>query len=292
MTSLRSQSAYRVIDAGFRLLVLFSVAAMSLPQIAVGQKTATPQTKSEKTSKENVEDSSSGELIPDDNAPDEVKKLIEEGKVKVEYDSKGEFAKSGRGWADFHLQEDRKYRFDLIKNKRQGRWQLKILVNQVEEKIVLTHIVRMPAQKKSPDIWTSWLLRHEFDHVAVSLDPRPKMLLVYLLKTLPPIERTLDVGEEPTNEVINRLINEQFDKRAKSVRDLMIRNNQTLDNISHHGTTPVPKRADFFRSLYTKDNLAEAKFPYLDSVLKLIDSEKYQKAELRYLPVDPVGKDN
>ena len=72
----------------------------------------------------------------------------------------------------------------------------------------------------------------------------------------------------------------------------MIRNNQTLDNISHHGTTPVPKRADFFRSLYTKDNLAEAKFPYLDSVLKLIDSEKYQKAELRYLPVDPVGKDN
>ncbi len=284
MTNCRRQSALRMIDAGFCFLLLFRVAAIGLPQTAVGQET-TPLVKSA-TSKTS-EDSSPGEPIPSDNAPDELKKLIEDGKVKVEYDSEGEFAKSGRGWADFHLREDRKYRFDLIKNKRQGRWQIKIIVFQVEEKIVLSHIVRLPAQKKSPDIWTSWLLRHEFDHVAVSLDPRPKMLLVHLLKTLPPIERTLDFGEDPTNDVINRLINEQLDKRAKSVRDLMIRNNQTLDNISHHGTSPVPMRADFFRSLYTKENLAEAKFPYLDNVLKLLDSDNYQKAELRYLPNDP-----
>ncbi len=289
MTIRRSQSAFRMIDAVLRFVVLFSVAATGLPQTAVGQETATPQTKPDKPSKEKEVDSVSGEPIPTDTAPEELKKLIEDGKVTVEYDSEGEFAKSGRGWADFHLREDRKYRFDLKKQIRQGLWQVRVVVSHVEEKIVLTHIVRMPMQKKSPDVWKSWLLRHEFDHVAVSLDPRPKMLLVHLLKTLPPIERTLDPGEEPTNEVVNRLINEQLDKRAKSVRDVMIHNNRTLDNISHHGTSPVPMRADFFRSLYTKDNLAAAKFPYVDSVLKLLDSEAYQKAELRYLPVDPVA---
>ena len=283
MTIRSNRSAFRKILAGFSFLVLSSVAASILLQTAVGQDAATPQpTKA---------DSLPGEPIPTDNAPDDIKQLIEDGKVKVEYDSEGEFAKSGRGWADFNLREDRKYRFDPITNKRNGRWQVKIIVTKVEEKIVLTHIVRIPAEAKSPDIWQSWLLRHEFDHVAVSLDPRPRMLLTHLLKTLPPIERTLDLGEEPNNEVLNRLINEQFDKRAKSVHNLIVFNNRTLDNISHHGTQSVPQRADFFRQLYTKENLAEAKFPYLDNVLKLLDSNDYQKAELRYLPSDPADKE-
>lgn len=288
MTIRSNRFALRKTDAGFSFLILISVAVASHPLTAVAQNAATLPLKQDDPSKS--KDSSSGEPIPTDNAPDELKRLIEDGKVKVEYDSEGEFAKSGRGWADFNLREDRKYRYDLMKQKRQGRWQVKITISQVEEKILLTHIVRLPAQKKSPDTWNSWLLRHEFDHVAVSLDPRPKLLLIHLLKNLPPIERTLDGGEEPSNEVVNRLINEQFDKHAKAIRDVMVHNNQSLDNISLHGTRPVPMRANFFRSLYTKDNLASAKFPYLDSVLKLLDSDDYQKAELRYLPSDPAEK--
>ena len=291
MTNHRSRSTLRKIDAGFCFLVLLGLVTVSEPQQTVAQKTAPATSKVTLLPKQEEpkksDDSSSGEPIPTVNASDELKKIIGDGNVKVEYDSEGEFAKSGRGWADFHLQEDRKYRFDLQKQKRQGRWQVRITVSNVEEKIMLTHIVRMPAQKKSPDIWESWLLKHEFDHVAISLDPRPKILLIHLLKTLPPIERTLDAGEEPTNDVIKRLINEQLDKRAKSIRDVMIHNNQTLDNISHHGTAPIPKRADFFRSLYTKDNLAQARFPYLENVLKVLDSPDYQNAELRYLPSDP-----
>lgn len=291
MTNHRSRSTLRKINAGICVLAFLGLATVGKPQQAVAQKPLSVASKVALLPKQEEpkksEDSSSGEPIPTENASDELKKIIEDGNVKVEYDSEGEYAKSGRGWADFHLQEDRKYRFDLQKQKRQGRWHVRITVSNVEEKIVLTHVVRMPAQKKSPDIWESWLLKHEFDHVAISLDPRPKMLLTHLLKTLPPIERILDAGEEPTNDVVKRLINEQLDKRAKSIRDVMIHNNQTLDNISHHGTAPIPKRADFFRSLYTKDNLASAKFPYLDNVLKLLDSPDYQKAELRYLPSDP-----
>ena len=196
MTIRNHQITLRKIDARISLLVLVSVAIVCHLPTVVGQSAPTPPSK--------LEDSSSGEPIPTDKAPDEIKRLIEEGKVKVEYDSEGEFAKSGRGWADFNLREDRKYRYALAKHKRQGRWQVKITVTNVEEKFELTHIVRLPAQKKSPDIWKSWLMRHEFDHVAVSLDPRPRMLLFHLLKHVSPIERTLDVGEEPSNEVIKR----------------------------------------------------------------------------------------
>lgn len=227
------------------------------------------------------------EPIPDDSAPQELKQLIADGKVKVVYDSDPDFVKARRGWADFHVLLDHSFKYGLMKSRKNDRWQVKIHVTKVELKIELTHLIRLPVTFKSPDVWKGQILRHEFDHVAVSLDPRPMLLLRYLLKHLPVIERTLEPQEEPSNERIGQLINEEIERRRQAVIDLMKQNNMLLDMAGAHGIRRVPDRAAFFAKLYSKAHLADQKFPFVDQVLKLLDSKEYQNAELRFLPRDP-----
>lgn len=227
------------------------------------------------------------EPIPSDFAPDDIKRMIQDGKVTVVYDSEPEFVKAGRGWADFHIQLKHTFKYDMTKQLKKNRWQVKVTVTKFESQMELTHLVRMPAPTKSPTIWQSQLLRHEFDHVAVGLDPRPLMLLKYLLNRLPTMERTLEPKQKPSNELITKWIDEAIDARLTAVRSIITQNNITLDKVSQHGGIPVPERAAFFAKLYTKENLAELKFPFIDDVLPLLESPDYQAAEPRFLPRDP-----
>lgn len=230
------------------------------------------------------------EPIPDDSAPKDLKRLIADGKVKVVYDSDPEFVQAARGWADFHVRLEQSFKYNLAKSRKNGRWQVEVTVTKLEYKIELTHLIRLPASFKSPDIWQSQILRHEFDHVAVSLDPRAMRLLRHLIEHLPTIERTLEPKETPSNARINQLINEEIDRRREAVIELMRQNNRLLDKVGVHGAQPVPDRAPFFAKLYTKEHLAEQKFPFVDEVLDLLETPDYENAELPFLPRDPASQ--
>ncbi len=231
--------------------------------------------------------STTREPVPDDDAPQELKRLISDGKVKVVYDSDSEFVKAARGWADFQVRLDHTFKYGLVKSRKNERWHVRLTVTKLEPKIELTHLIRLPASFKSPAVWQGSILRHEFDHVAVSLDPRALLLLRHLLKHLPVIERTLEPQEEPSNERLKQIITEVIDRRYQAVLELMRQNNLLLEKVGTHGTQPIPHRAAFFAKLYTKENLAEQKFPFVDQALKLLETKEYQNAELRFVPRDP-----
>ena len=227
------------------------------------------------------------EAIPTESAPDEFQRLIKDGQVKLVYDSEPEFVKADTGKADFVLIFNQTYQYNFIKVKRNGRWHVTLTAKQVKPTVRLEHTIRLPSPYKSDHVWEDRLLRHEFDHVTVSLDPRPAMLIEHLFQHLPPIEHSFDAGQEPSEELYKKLFNEEFDKRGQAVIELIKRNNVLLDNVSKHGTEPVPRRAEFFGRLFLKENLAESKFPFLEEVLDLLETPKYRKAELRFLPRDP-----
>lgn len=228
--------------------------------------------------------------IPRDGVPQELQRLIDRGKVEVVYDSDPEFVRASRGWADFHVQIKSSFKFDLAKTRQNGRWNVKLDITKLEPKIELTHLIRLPSTFKSPDVWGSRTLRHEFDHVAVSLDPRAMLLLRHLLVHLPVIERTLESKEMPTNDLLNKLVDEEVVKRRQSVVELMRQNNQRLDKLGVHGAEVVPNRATFFTQLYTKENLAEMKFPFIEQVLDLLETAEYQQAESPFLARDPADR--
>ena len=225
--------------------------------------------------------------IPTEAAPEELKRLITDGNVTVVYDADPEFVELRRGWADFQVRLTQSFKYNLIKTRQRDHWRIKLVVTKLEPKIELTHLIRIPASFKSAKIWQSTLLRHEFDHVAVSLDPRAMLLLRHLLAHLPVIERTLKPGEEPTDERLSHFINEEVELRQQAVVDLMRQNNKLLDKVGSHGTLPVPDRAAFFAKLYSKENLAEQKFRYIDQVLKLLETKDYHNAHLRFQSRDP-----
>ncbi|MFM9961672.1 MAG: hypothetical protein ACKV2Q_10650 [Planctomycetaceae bacterium] len=225
-------------------------------------------------------------------APPELLRLIEDGKVQVVYDSEPEFVRADRGWADFHIQLKYSFNYDLTKTRKNGRWQVKLTVTELVPQIELTHLIRLPSSYKSPDVWKLRTLRHEFDHVAVSLDPRAMLLLKHLVEHLPVIERTLEPKETPSQAVLNRLLDEEVVKRREAVVELLQQSNRLLDKVGAHGAQAVPDRAAFFAKLYTKEHLAEQKFRYVEQVLKLLDSEEYHQAESRlpFLPRDPAER--
>ncbi len=233
---------------------------------------------------------STREPIPSEDAPKELQRLIKDGKVEVVYDSDPEFVRESRGWADFHVQIKSSFKYDLTKTRKNGRWTVTLDNITLKPTIELTHLIRLPSTFKSPDVWTSRTLRHEFDHVAVSLDPRAMLLLRHLLVHLPDIERTLEPKEMPTNDVLNRLVDEEVVKRRRAVVELMRQNNQQLDKIGAHGAELVPNRATFFSQLYTKENLAETKFPFIEQVLDLLETAEYQRAESPFLARDPADR--
>jgi hypothetical protein len=213
--------------------------------------------------------------------------MIQDGKVEVVYDSASEFEKAGRGWADFHISVRREFRYGVQETRKEGRRHVQLTITQMKADLELTHLVRLPASFQSPDVWQGQILRHEFDHVAVSLDPRALLLLRHLLEHLPPIERTLEPKEELTQERLNQFVNEEIDRRHSAVVELLRQNNRLLDKVSAHGTRVVPDRRVFFQKLYSKQHLAEQKFPFVDQVLDLLGSESYLQAEPRCLARDP-----
>lgn len=227
--------------------------------------------------------------IPDDAAPSELRRLIADGKVEVVYDSEPEFEKAGRGWADFHISVQREFRYNAQEFRKGGRRRVKVTITAMKADLELTHLVRLPAAFQSPNVWQGQVLRHEFDHVAVSLDPRALLLLRHLLEHLPPIERTLEPQELLTQERLNRIVNEEIERRHSAVVELIRQNNRLLDKLSAHGTRPVPDRAAFFQQLYSKEHLAEQKFPFVDQVLDLLASEPYQQAKPRCQARDPAA---
>jgi len=217
--------------------------------------------------------------------PPPFKQLIAQGNVEFEfYDSRAE-RRRYPGMALFLLYVDHHYRFRYDVTQHDGSLHLKIrpVMRKVECRI--SHKIRLPERFDSDDRWSHWLVAHEFDHVAISTDPRPIMLIEHLLKKLRPIRRTVELnewgkpGETVDAQYVGRIVEEQVVKRRKAVERLVQANYDLLDEITRHGVRPIPDREAFFESLYTKANLEQMRFPYAAEVSSLLSSRTYQNVE-------------
>lgn len=151
----------------------------------------------------------------------------------------------------------------------------------------LRHVIRLPVAFYRDDVWDSQLLGHEFDHVAVSIDPRPRALLVHLCSHLPAARVSVEGAEPPSDEQIRAKINHEIRGRQSAIIDLVRTNYGALDKVTTHGRTAMQDRNHFFESLYTRSNLEAASFPYLNEVAAILDSEAYRRLRPRHVPADP-----
>ncbi len=213
-------------------------------------------------------------------APDALLPLIRNGETIITFVP--DFGDSV-GKTDFHMKLDWTFDFKYTLSPADPHHTVTLTPLRVRIMPRVRHVIRLPLTFYERHVWETPLLRHEFDHVAVSLDPRAQMLLDHLCQSLPPSSFVLEPtgGTEPprpSDERVRMLINRQIEDRHAAIRALVQANYLRLDRLSQHGRIPIPKRAEFFEQLYRRANLEESRFPYLTEVAEFLESETYRQA--------------
>jgi hypothetical protein len=124
-------------------------------------------------------------------APPALRRLIEEGDVSVEFTNDPELVLADKGKAAWHWEAKRNFRDRYATASQDGTRTVHLTVTQVTQDIRVSHRVRIPTKyyANTPRVWVGRLLRHEFDHVAISTDPRARMLAQYVVQHATPFDR-------------------------------------------------------------------------------------------------------
>ena len=146
----------------------------------------------------------------------------------------------------------------------------------------LSNEVLLPESLDHDGRWASSLVQHEFDHVAMTVDPRIRMLIEQVCRATPAIVRDVSLGAEVNGQLIDRLIHDAVEPRYQAVLDLLIANEKDLDKVTRHGRHDPPDRRAYFKALFTEPNLKQHGFPYLADVKPLLRTRGYREAQLPY----------
>ncbi len=225
--------------------------------------------------------------ILDKPAPPCYQSLIRDGEVTITFtrDLPGTVGKT-----EFLLNLDWSYDYRYTTQSSDGVTEVTVTPLNIKLTPRLRHVIRMPVAFYRADVWDSRLLGHEFDHIAVSLDPRPRAMLVHLCSNLPAHRFSISDPEKPSDKQMREGINREIQRRQAAVLDLLRTNYVALDKATKHGRTSLQDRSGLFDSFYTRAHLEAVEFPFLQELDSLLDSDSYQRLRARNVVADPTAR--
>ena len=90
------------------------------------------------------------------------------------------------------------------------------------------------------DFWNIPVVRHEFDHVRISNDPRHKKMFLQSLKDNAIITRTVSSLETIDDETVDAIVQRMVDRQFAKVSELIEIRYRELDRVTDHGIKPIP----------------------------------------------------
>lgn len=214
--------------------------------------------------------------------PEYLARMIDEGNVTFKFYDPAKESRTHRGYTTFRLEVN-------FRSTYQYRWvdladRRRILIEPTIDQFTyrLTNEIQLPQELNHDRRWTDPLVKHEFDHVAMTLDPRMRMLIEQVCRDTPNFVRELPPGTQAKASLVDRMIHEVVEPRYQSVLGLLIANENDLDRATHHGRRDLPDRREYFGSLFTEPNLRQHGFPYLNEVKQLLRNKSYREARLPY----------
>ena len=209
-------------------------------------------------------------------APGEFVRLIDLGNVSilVDDDRVRKAGKTALTVFQFSIDYDFKFRHQLLGYDIETQaWQAKIVAWMEQPKVKLDHRVFFQSTFSPTSPWESKLLRHEFDHVAISTDPRMLKIIKRSLQQRRQWVAKWQQSISPTELEIRKNIMETFTAEVRSLEQLVQSQYDYLDKESNQGLSAINGRTDFFKGLYTIEGLDRCKFE-LDDAMRAYVKDK------------------
>lgn len=228
-------------------------------------------------------------------APGEFVRLIDRGNVKlvVDDDRIRNEGKTALTVFQFVIDYDFKFRHQLLGYDKQSQvWQAKISAWMDKPKVKLDHKICIQSTFAPLSPWESKLLRHEFDHVAISTDPRLIKIIKRVLQQRRKWVAKWEQVAAPTEQDIRKNILETIVSEVTSLERLVQSQYDFLDKESYQGLSNISNRTDFFKRLYSVAGLDQCKYVMDDSmresVKEILSNQASQKeVEGHYLFLTP-----
>ena len=196
-------------------------------------------------------------------APGEFVRLIDRGNVKIVVDDDlvKKAGKSALTVFKFVVDYDFKYRHQTIGYDREtNTWQSKIVAWMDQPKVKIEHKICLKSDFQPSSPWESKLLRHEFDHVAISSDPRMLKLMKWALQQRREWTGKWEQPNSPSEQDVRTAILESITVEVKALEKLVQSQYDTLDQESSQGMVAIGARTSFFKDLYSIEGIEKCKY--------------------------------
>jgi hypothetical protein len=217
-------------------------------------------------------------------APGGILRLIEKGNVRIEVDEAAVHAAKRTALTsfEFFLSYLMRYQHRTQPKNPDGSETVELAVRFTDFDWRIEHRIMLSENYLPAKPWESALLLHEFDHVAISTDPRLAAIFDSFQGSKALLKVELSAGESLSRARIDDEVSNYVARFRKSIEDLVGENYKRLDAESNDGLRSIGDRRKFFAELYSNDRLQGEKFEFGDVVEKQIVKEKPIQIEQHY----------
>lgn len=213
-------------------------------------------------------------------APGEFVRLIDRGNVQIAIDDERikKAGKSALTLFHFVIDYDFKLRHQIVGyDEETMTWRAKVVAWIDQPKVRLEHTICLRSSFTPSSPWESKLLRHEFDHVSISTDPRLTKIIKRTLQQRREWVAEFQQTSAPKEQELRKSIYEKVVDEVKMLEQLVQFDYDLLDEESSHGLSDIQNRHAFFKGLFTVEGLERGKFK-LDAPMKAFVKDKLSNA--------------
>lgn len=211
-------------------------------------------------------------------APPAFARLISLGRVQIKIDDQRLDEARKQALTHFKIKADYRYLYTQqstrVDPKNDGGYVAKINARIIVPEVEILHEISIRSGFNPRDPWKSPLMKHEFDHVSISTDPRLLKLLKKILNRKISIDVRWTSDEHFSDEIVSRAIKAEINTQIAEIERVVQANYDRLDRETRDGTMDAKDRETLFTSMYKADSLRTLKFSYLDATMSIVQDSR------------------
>ncbi len=212
-------------------------------------------------------------------------RLVDAGSVTFDFDDAKLSSLKKSAATEFVIDTSFRTRYQIKDSANGPVTTATVTVKYTNYKFQVTHKVTLPNEFDWQSKWYHVLLKHEFDHVAISSDPRIAILADKLFNQSDNFRINIGNGQS-TEEAIERMVQNKFEERKirlqKWIQDLY----DELDQVSNLGRDAIPDRMAFFRNLYSEERLRKAELEDFKRIQPILRHKTFRNPESHFELLD------